>query len=240
LHSSGCVLRLCRIPGRLPEIYPFCFLAYGESTSLQFGDELILSAEGVQQGDPLGPLLFCLAIQPILRSLSSYLKIGYMDDLTLGGDIDSVSADVELIAAEGEAIGLELNHSKCELIHASGPAFPSFNITAADPMRQDSDSAIWRFPRLTVDKSCLLGAPLTRGPAMDRILYERCTELERIVGRLNLTSAQDALLILRAAYGSPKILNVLRSAPCVDHRALTRFDTLLRDAISSMTNCALD
>ena len=36
------------VASRLPEIYPFCFLAYGESTSLQFGDELILSAEGVQ------------------------------------------------------------------------------------------------------------------------------------------------------------------------------------------------
>ena len=244
-NASNCIHRdvfLGYVASRLPEIYPFCFLAYEESTSLQFGDELILSAEGVQQGDPSGPLLFYLAIQPILRSLSSYLRIGYMDDLTLGGDLESVSADVELIAAEGEAIGLELNHSKCELhlIHASGPAFPSSNITAAEPMRQDSDAAIWRFPRLTVDESCLLGAPLTRGPAMDRILYKRCTELERIVGRLNLISAQDALLILRAAYGSPKILNVLRSAPCVDHPALTRFDTLLRDAISSITNCALD
>ena len=60
------------------------------------------------------------------------------------------------------------------------------------------------------------------------------------MGRLNLISAQDALLILRAAYGSPKVLNVLRSAPCVDHPALTRFDTLLRGAISSITNSALD
>ena len=75
---------------------------------------------------------------------------------------------------------------------------------------------------------------------MDKILSDRCTELERIVGRLNLISAQDALLILRAAYGSPKVLNVLRSAPCVDHPALIRFDTLLRGDISSITNCALD
>ena len=114
-NAFNCIHRdVCSgyVVSRLPEIYPFCFLAYGESTSLQFGDERILSAEGVQQGDPIGPLLFCLAIQPILRSLSGYLRIdyNYMDDLTLGGDIDSVSADVELIAAEGEAIGLELNH----------------------------------------------------------------------------------------------------------------------------------
>ena len=80
-----------------------------------------------------------------------------MDDLTLGEDIDSVFADVELIAAEGKAIGLELNHSKCELIHASGPAFPSSNIAAAEPMRRNSDSVIWRFPRLTVDDVMSLG-----------------------------------------------------------------------------------
>ena len=221
LHSSGCVLRLCRFPSNLPILFLSLRRKY---ISLQFGDELILSAKGVQQGDPSGPLLFCLAIQLILRSLPSYLRIGYMDDLTLGGDIESVSADVELIAAEGEAKGLELNHSKCELIHASGPAFPSSNITAAAPMRQDSGLRR-RYMALSASHCGLvlsLGgtpAPLTRGPAMDRILNERCTELERFVGRLNLISAQDALFILRAAYSSPKILNALRSAPCVEHPA---------------------
>ena len=48
------------VASRLPELYQFCHLAYGNSTSLQFGSDLIQSAEGVQQGDPLGPLLFCL------------------------------------------------------------------------------------------------------------------------------------------------------------------------------------
>ena len=84
------------------------------------------------------------------------------------------------------------------------------------------------------------GAPLTRGSAMNKILSDRCMKLERIVGRLNFISAEDALLTLQASYGSPKVLNVLRSAPCVDHPALTRFDALLRGAILSITNCVLD
>ena len=85
-----------------------------------------------------------------------------------------------------------------------------------------------------------LGVPLVCGPAMSRILEERCSELERTIGRLKLLASKDALLILRSAFGSPKMLNVLRSSPCVDHPSLVRFDSLLRSGLTSITNCALD
>jgi len=39
-----------------------------------------MSQEGPQQGDPLGPLLFCNTIHPLLTSLGSVL-LGYMDDV---------------------------------------------------------------------------------------------------------------------------------------------------------------
>ena len=68
----------------IPELYPYCYLAYGARSSLKFGETIIWSEEGVQQGDPLGPILFCLAIHPILLSLSATLRVGYMDDITLG------------------------------------------------------------------------------------------------------------------------------------------------------------
>jgi len=58
---------------KLPEIYRFCHSAYSETSYLQLDNNIISSAEGVQQGDPMGPLLFCLALQPLLASLSSSL-----------------------------------------------------------------------------------------------------------------------------------------------------------------------
>ena len=67
---------------------------YGVSSVLAFGDKTVASSSGVQQGDPLGPLLFCLAIQPILDFLSSPLKVGYLNDVTLGGPELTVEADV--------------------------------------------------------------------------------------------------------------------------------------------------
>ena len=48
------VLSLC------PSLYPFVYSSYSSPSSLFWGNEVILSAEGVQQGDPLGPLLFCI------------------------------------------------------------------------------------------------------------------------------------------------------------------------------------
>ena len=46
---------------KIPELYPFVHFCYSESSWLAFGNEVIHSEEGVQQGDPLGPLLFCLS-----------------------------------------------------------------------------------------------------------------------------------------------------------------------------------
>ena len=56
---------------KLPDIYKFCYVCYGQPTFLRYGSETILSQERTQQGDPLGPLLFCLALYPLLLSLQS-------------------------------------------------------------------------------------------------------------------------------------------------------------------------
>jgi len=75
-----------------------------------------LYQEGPQQGDPLGPLLFSITLQPLLDSLISELTLGYLDDLTVGDNQTKVAADVLRIKEIGESIGLSLNISKCELI----------------------------------------------------------------------------------------------------------------------------
>src|SRR6218665_3348565 len=69
----------------IPEIYEFTHQAYWADSQLQFGPLVVRSQMGPQQGDPLGPLLFCLPLQPVLRSMRSGFRIGYLDNLSLGG-----------------------------------------------------------------------------------------------------------------------------------------------------------
>ena len=67
----------------------------------------------------MGPLLFCLPIQPLPTSLASNLASGYLDDVMLGGPTIAVAADVAAIISEDESLGLHLNSSKYEMVHKS-------------------------------------------------------------------------------------------------------------------------
>ena len=99
-----------------PSIYPFVHSAYSSSSSLFWGDKIIPSAEGIQQGDPLGPLLFCLTLHDICCLLKSELCLFYLDDGSLGGVSTDIIHDVEVIKREAIKVGLVLNPSKSEVI----------------------------------------------------------------------------------------------------------------------------
>ena len=207
---------------KVPEVYRFCHSAYAGSSHLQFGDHVITSAEGVQQGDPLGPLLFCLTLQPVLSSLSSKLRIGYLDYVTLGGPMADVENDVNVVVDSGKAIGLTLNSSKCEIISQSIIP-PGLSVSS--------------FCQVSPSDSILLGAPLLCGSALDAALSSRCSELATAESRLSIISAHDALLLLKSSLSTPKLQHLLRSSPCAGHTSLTTIDDTLRRCVSRITNC---
>ena len=66
---------LAAVKDSAPELFTFILSAYTDPSALYCGDQVIMSSEGVQQGDPLGPLLFCLTIQPLVLKLSSEFKV---------------------------------------------------------------------------------------------------------------------------------------------------------------------
>ena len=203
-----------------PCIYAFCKNVYSIHTSLKFHDTEILSATGVQQGDPLGSLLFCLTIQPILDRLNSDLIIGYLDDVTLGGDVQTVNDDLTVITTEGAQLGLQLNKSKCEI--ATRNTFDSHVV-----------SAFAGFKIVDIRDAQLLGSPIISDRGLDAVLDEKCDEVQVLINRLKFLSAHHSLVIIKHCIGVSKIMHILRTNKCHDNDKLETFDSIIRAGLET-------
>ena len=210
-----------------PSIFRFVEATYGAHSMLRFGDFTISSSEGVQQGDPLGPLLFCLTLHSTLSTLKSEFALGYLDDVTLGGDHEAVLEDFLCLKSAASDIGLSLNQSKCEVI----------GHTAAS-------RSVWveqgvTIPETAHDKAILLGAPISPGTIVDDILEIKRMDLKTLSERLPLMPRHDSLFLLSNIVAMPRLLYTLRTAPCMSSIELSRYDELLRSTLAECMNVDL-
>ena len=211
----------------VPKIYPLIHSAYSRPSSIFFGEETLQSSEGIQQGDPLGPLLFCLAIHNIVQEVHSAFHVFYLDDGTLGGSVEEVLHDLSFVERSALDLGLHLNHDKSELI-------------CADTATRDAVLSV--APRLRpVDPhdATLLGSPIGSTDRVDSTIRAKKEALAVLGGRLQHLYAHDALCLLRHVFSLPKMLYTLRTSPCFLSPELELFDQLQRKLLGSITNIDL-
>jgi hypothetical protein len=212
---------------KAPKLLPLAHCSYRHPSLLFYGEFTIASAEGVQQGDPLGPILFCLAIHDIITSLQSEFNIFYLDDGTLGGPVEVVKADIIKLEKAASEINLFLNHDKSEIISIDEPSKASIlslspNFTVVDPA-----------------KVTLLGSPIGGEESLHVVWESKIEQLETLGSRLKLLQAHDALCLLQNALAIPKVMHILRTAPSFRSRVLDSFDCVLRSLLESICNIHL-
>nr|GEU63514.1 hypothetical protein [Tanacetum cinerariifolium] len=202
------------------------------ASRLYIGDTHIWFATGVQQDDPLGPLLFALILHPLLHKIKDNCKLllhaWYLDDETVIGDSEEVAKVIDIIKVSGPGLGLELNIKKTEIF------WPSCNDMK---LREGLFPVNIRRPSSGVK---LLGGVVSRDTYFINGLAMRRTAnaVDLISLLLQLHEPQSELLLLRSCMGIVKLFFGLKTCkPVHMEEAALFFDKGLRGSIENIVVC---
>ena len=220
---------LSEIAAHFPEIYNWVHLCYAHDSILNYDGHEIISSCGVQQGDPLGPLLFAFGLSKLTSQINEHCKllmnIWYCDDGVLVGEIDEVQKALSLVTVEGKKIGLHVNLNKCELHWPNNVDLSIF------------DSSIRRTPQAGVD---LLGSHIGTKDSLENFLESKVDSLSRLLQDLHdLNYSQAEFAILKNCLRASKLNHVLRTCIPGDSPSLSRLDNIQRMCLEKILSKSL-
>ena len=191
------------------------------------GTEVIRCETGVQQGDPLAPLLFSLGLHEAIESIAEVPHLGeiwYLDDGVLRGPVDVVESSFGHLCPALTARGLRANMKKCELYTVGHTPLLSGALSGVQVVT-DLDS--W---------SCL-GAPLREQSAS--AVQGVITRLDALCGGIHDLAHSfpaQALQLLRATTGACRVEFLLQALPAseVSSAVASHASTCLRKGLAAV------
>jgi hypothetical protein len=201
------------------------------------GSVAMNSCTGVRQGDPLGPLLFCLALSPILAKIKREcptldLMAFFLDDGTLIGSPESLLGAIDILQLEGAEIGLSLNLSKCSL-------FQSETLNGTTPADlSDFPPEIHRSDETGIT---LLGGAV--GPSSYKEAFASSVLVDIAASLSALEHVDDCVVhyhLLKHCAGISRFNHVLRtSSPTSIPTAISSFDARLQISVEKLFGFSL-
>ena len=220
------------VRNRIPSMAAWMESCYGAEPTLHLGDRTIPSRCGVQQGDPLGPQGFALALHPLIEMIeeevpSLLLNVWYLDDGTLCGSPGDLSSALDIIEQHGPARGLFLNRAKSLLHVPDGVPLAQISFPEEIPITRGGFN--------------LLGCPIGPPSHCEAAVSERIKGIQRTLTKLaDLQDSQMETTILRSCLSLPKVAFALRTCPPNQIKAATdAFDDTMFEALSDLAGCPL-
>ncbi|GJW36511.1 hypothetical protein Tco_0059431 [Tanacetum coccineum] len=191
----------------------------------------LVNSQRVQQGDPLGPLLFALALHLLVHTINQSceltLQAWYLDDDTIVGDILMVAKALDIIRSDGPGRGLFLNIDKTELFwpveDPRGKVEGIFPINISHPL----NGVKFLGGSVSLDADFCLDLTLKR-------VSKTISSIEAIH---KLHDPQCELLLLRNCAGVAKLSYALRTcSPLSLMEVQVQFDKALRTSLEKIVS----
>lgn len=188
-----------------PELLPWVLFCYRYPAWLYSGEDIIEARAGVQQGDPLGPLLFALALQPLLEKLQRInsqtdepapIVVAYLDDISIiSPSVATAKRCIDLLCEEGPPLGLIVSKEKTMFWQDDGISYELIDSVG-------NDFHINYEPGFE-----LLGGVVSRDRFFtETIVMKRINKCVDIMHKLiELQDPQLCLLLLRSCLGMIKL-----------------------------------
>ena len=182
-----------------PALPPMVQWAYGDETQPHIvgtpeGTPPVMSQHGVRQGDPLGPLLFALTLQPVLERVDAACEeaplVSYLDDKEIVSKLTPAAAAFRRLCVDDDgvrSIGLE-------------PRLPKCGIHGGDEELVAAEAAKLRIAH-QLDGVTAVGTPLGSAEDVSNALGRRAATVKTLVKTLVQLplSVQSQFVLLRAS-----------------------------------------
>ena len=220
-----------------PKLSPWVEFTYCKEAPLFIqGGLTITSQEGIQQGDPLAPLLFSVAINPVVHQIATQFQTEwsswYLDDGNLISSISEVRKVMDHLLSVGPDYGLFLNSSKCQI---TGRNIDKHKLT---------DLHLGELKVGEVEgqpAAVILGSPLGPTHYVREHVSNQQQRLKTFLDRLTeLHDPQVALFLMQHSRGVARITHLLRTVdPTLIEQQLVSMESSLLTALPHIIGAPL-
>ncbi len=224
-----------------PSVSRYVYWCYGKHTLLKYDEYFLTSQLGVQQGDPFGPILFCLALHPIIMKAHTLfpdmVQGWYCDDGQVIASPQVIAEVFSFLVEELKAICLETNFKKTELIALNK------SIVSIDQITNDDGLDILNTPYFIPGRNFYtLGAPIGERKYCDQFISSKVEKIEKLITKIvDLDNVQISYNLIYYCCSYGKVVYYSRTIPSeyiTDQ--LIRFDNIIKSSFETLISKTID
>ena len=209
-----------------PSLLPFFSWSYGSPSVLReslASEVQILSSTGVRQGDPLGPMYFCLGMAKTLRALrEAYPQahlLSFFDDMYLIGPTTTILEAATNLSGRLLPLGIHLNESKYKLFASQD------TLEAHQEVPLDIRSS---------DGLKVAGIPLGTQEFVQAQLASQHEDQTRILELVESLPSPEAFVLLKSSVATRPIYFIRGLQPLATSEYTSNFDMAIRSTLSKI------